>query len=268
MEPLQSSLADKYDLYQRAVQEPDTDLWIITGLFESHARRPLMDLREDFSGTGQLSCMFVDDAEGRRAWAVDLDEEPLTWGREKNLPKIDEGARTRVTFVRANVMEVGPPLVPQVDAILAMNYSFFTFKTREQMRAYFARAREGLKEGGGLVLEVVGGPEMQELGAERTQYEDFTYVWDRSEFNPISNEGLCTISFAFPDGSMIDNAFTYDWRQWSIRELRELLEEAGFAKSVVYWEGSGKDGEGDRVFQAREKAPSEEAWIAFLVGWK
>ena len=36
----------------------------------------------------------------------------------------------------------------------------------------------------------------EELGAERTQYEDFTYVWDRSEFNPISNEGLCTISFA------------------------------------------------------------------------
>ena len=34
----------------------------------------------------------------------------------------------------------------------------------------------------------------------------------------------------------MDNAFTYEWRLWAIPEVLEMLKEAGYAKSRVYWE--------------------------------
>ena len=53
----------------------------------------------------------------------------------------------------------------------------------------------------------------------------------------------CHIHFKFPDKTKIKNAFTYNWRLWTMVEIRELLSEAGFANVVVYWEGEDEDGD-------------------------
>ena len=81
----------------------------------------------------------------------------------------------------------------------------------------------------------------------------FTYVWDQHSYDPITGSAVCKIHFHFPDGSKIRDAFTYHWRLWTLPELRELLAEAGFARSTVYWEGTDEEtGEGDGDFQPRE----------------
>jgi hypothetical protein len=263
-----SSRADKYDLYQRSVQDPEIDLKIIAELIERRVGRAPRDLREDFSGTANLSCTWVREGPDRRAWAVDIDAEPQAWGLARNVPRLKAELRDRVTFVQRDVLDVGPPEVPPVDLVLAMNYSFNTFTTRDQMRRYFAGARAGLREGGAFVMEVMGGPEVETEGQERTLLDGFTYVWDRHLFNPITHAMRCKSHFAFPDGSMLEDAFTYDWRLWMMPELRELLGEAGFSESTVYWEGPGEDGQGDRNFVPREHVRSELAWIAFLIAWR
>ncbi|MBX3468720.1 MAG: methyltransferase domain-containing protein [Planctomycetes bacterium] len=257
----QAERADRFALYERAVQEPAVQVRVVEDLFRAAHGRPPADLREDFAGTALFARTFVEGDPARRAWAVDLDPAPLAWARAR-------GALERVTLVEGDVLDVGPPAVPAVDVVVALNYSFFLLAERAHLRAYLARAREGLRPGGALVLEVAGGPELQERGEEATDHGDFTFVWDQVAFDPIHSRARCAIHFAFPDGSELRDAFTYEWRVWSIVELRELLAEVGFARSVVLWEGPGADGEGDRTFVPCERAPAEEAWIAYVVGWR
>lgn len=255
---MQAASADTYDLYQRSVQEPDVDLRALDERFRARRGRAPLLLREDFCGTALVARTFVQGDPARRAWGVDLDAEPLDWARAR----LTDG---RLTLLRGDALEVR---TPRVDAVLALNCSYFVFKTRERLRTYFARARDGLLDGGALMLEVMGGYAVHSEGLERTAHDGFTYVWHRASFDPISHALECRISFEFPDGSFLPDAFVYDWRLWSIPELRELLAEAGFARSEVCWEGPGDRGAGDRAYRPRERAPAEAAFTAYVFGWR
>ena len=63
----------------------------------------------------------------------------------------------------------------------------------------------------------------------------------------------------------MQKAFTYVWRLWTLPELRELLAEAGFSRSTVYWEDADDDGEGTGVFRPKAHAEQEQAWVAYIV---
>ena len=71
--------------------------------------------------------------------------------------------------------------------------------------------------------------------------------------------------FRFPDGSKIDRAFSYEWRLWSLPELTELLGEAGFSRSTVWWEGTGEDGEGNGEFSPESRGDADAGWVAYIV---
>ena len=103
---------------------------------------------------------------------------------------------------------------------------------------------------------------------EKTKYDDFTYVWDQASYHPVTGEMVCHIHFKFPDGSKIKKAFTYEWRLWTLPELCELLEEAGFRNPTVYWEGTDEDGDGDGVFTPETKGEADAGWIAYIVAEK
>ena len=49
---------------------------------------------------------------------------------------------------------------------------------------------------------------------------------------------------------------------WSIPEVVEIMKEAGFAKTYIYWEGTDTDGEGDGVFTQVEKGEDCESWVS------
>jgi len=228
--------------------------------------RPAAFLREDFCGTGNTSCEWVRRRKTNTAIGFDLDPEVLAWGRRENIAKMSAQRQSRVELVEQDVLTAGDTAA---DIIVAMNFSYLIFKTRPQLRAYFAAARRGLKDDGILMLDGYGGHDSWRTIQEKTKHDGFTYLWDQRKFNPITFEALCHIHFKFPDGSKMKRAFTYDWRMWTLPEIRETLADAGFAKSTVYWEGTDEEtGEGNDIYTPTEVGDDDPSWIVYIVAEK
>ncbi|MDA1260721.1 MAG: class I SAM-dependent methyltransferase [Planctomycetota bacterium] len=261
---LTARTADKYALYEAAVYEPDADYSFIQKRFRAARGRPATQLREDFAGTSKLSALWARKQPTGHAWAVDLDPEPLAWGFERHIEPLGEAA-ARVTQLCENVLTVE---TPKVDAVTAFNFSYWTFRERATMLAYFRRAFRALKPDGVFLMDMLGGPGAQEEVEEPRRFKGFTYVWEQEPLDAITQDLNCHIHFRFPDGTEMKRAFSYHWRLWSVTELRDLLREAGFAEVEVYWEGDDGKGHGNGVFRRREHADNEEAWVAYVVGWK
>ena len=120
-----------------------------------------------------------------------------------------------------------------VDIVLAMNFSYWIFKTRDLLRRYFRNVYAGLLDDGLFMLDAVGGSDAHREMRDRTKLKRFTYIWDQKAYNLVNGDRLCHIHFSFPDGSKIQKAFTYDFRLWTLPEIRELLLEAGFQRATV-----------------------------------
>jgi SAM-dependent methyltransferase len=267
----QAQLADKYALYQKSVQAPDHEVAFAQRVFRSYYGRPPVLMREDFCAAAALCCEWVKGSRTRRAIGVDLDPEPLAWGRANNVAKLPGHARERVKLLEADARHTLPE---KADVIAALNFSFFIFKTRDELRGYFEAARKNLAREGIIVLDMVGGWETMQEGHNdvrrlRLGRQRFSYVWEQARFNPITHDCRFHIHFQFDDGSALNRAFTYDWRLWTVPEVTELLREAGFRRADVYWEGTDrKTGKGDGVWRLRQSAASDPAWIAVIVGAK
>ncbi len=119
------------------------------------------------------------------------------------------------------------------------------------------------------MLDAYGGYEsFKENKDKRKIDKNFTYVWDQAAYDPITGMATCHIHFHFADGSKMNKAFTYHWRMWSLPELKDLLTEAGFVNTTVYWEGTDDNNEGDGDFQPAETAANDPAWICYIVAEK
>jgi hypothetical protein len=255
--------ADKHDLYQRAVQEPEADIPMIQKVFRAQFSRPARTLREDFCGTALLACQWVKSGNDNRAWGIDIDPEPLDWGRKHNVTQLRPDQAARVKLIEGDVRDIGHE---SVDVTVAFNFSYFLFLERDDLLAYMKRAYSTLDSEGVLLLDVYGGADAQRTSEEpREVDDDLDYVWDQHKFDPIHNSATNYIHFEFSDGSRMNRAFRYEWRLWSIPELRDLLKEAGFQKTEVYWEGTDREtGEGNDIFSLRERALDDPAWIAYI----
>jgi hypothetical protein len=87
------------------------------------------------------------------------------------------------------------------------------------------------------------------------------YTWEQREADPMSGLVEDAIHFrADRDGEIVyqeADAFVYRWRLWSIPELRDAMDEAGFARSEVYAElGDAVDDSG-RAYARPVSDPSE-----------
>jgi hypothetical protein len=199
------------------------------------------------------------------ARGIDIDPQCLDWGRTHNVRGLDAEQQSRVKLIQGDVLDVGHELV---DVTVAFNFSWSILTERPTLLRYLRAARATLKADGLLFLDVYGGPEAQQETVVRRRCEGFTYVWEQRAFDPIGGIGQNAIHFEFRDGSMLRNAFRYDWRLWSLPELRDLLREAGFSRSQVLWEGTCREtGQGNDVFSPRERAESALAWIAYVVAY-
>lgn len=259
--------ADRHDLYQRSVQDVETEINFVDETFTELRGREARVLREDFCGTGNTSCEWVRRRPDNVAWAVDLDADVLQWGRQHNLTRLSPEAVERVHLIEGDVLATD---TPPADMLLAMNFSYWTFKTRDALREYFETTRAGLKDDGILFLDMFGGYEAYEELKESRKCEGFKYIWDQAEYNPITGDLTCRIHFRFPDASRINNAFEYDWRLWSLPEIRELLTEAGYAQVDVYWEGDDEDDpdEGSGEYYPTLEGAADAGWICYIVAQK
>jgi len=253
--------ADRHRLYQEAVQCVEAEIDFVDETFKALSNRKGQLLREDFCGTANTACEWIRRRKKNRAIGVDLDAEVLQWGKEHNVAKLGRSGK-RVTLLNANVLDVQ---CEPVDIVLAMNFSYWLFKDRAQLRRYFRHVYEGLVDDGVFFLDAYGGSEAYTEMRERTKCDGFTYVWDQASFDPITGNFVCHIHFRFPDGSRINKAFSYDWRLWTLPEIRELLEEAGFRNVTVYWQGTDEEtGEGDGDFEPAEHGEADPAWIVYI----
>lgn len=258
--------ADRHDLYQRSVQDPGWEVGFLAETFEALRGRPACSLREDFCGSALFACEWVKSGKDRKAVGVDLDGAVLAWGREHNVAKLSPAVAARLTLMQADVLEVR---TPAVDILAAFNFSYWVFKERATLKRYFERARSALADGGIFMLDAYGGYDAYKVMREREDFGRFTYIWDQAGYDPVTSSTTCHIHFTFPDGSRLNQAFSYHWRLWTLAELQEVLAEAGFRASTVYWQGTDpKTGEGTDEFKPVQHGDPDPAWIAYIVAEK
>lgn len=264
--PTTAELADRHRLYELAVQSPEAEVDFVDRTYRRLRGRSARWLREDFCGTAAVACAWVQRRRLNHALGVDLDPEVLGWGRRHNLAALTPGQRRRLELLEGDVLALGSR---PMDIVLALNFSYWLLSGRQALRDYFARVRAALAADGIFVLDAYGGYDSYRVITEERHLEDpglgpFTYIWDQAAFDPVSGRLVCHIHFDFPDGSRLDRAFSYDWRLWSLPEIRELLAEAGFSRVTVYWQGWDADGNPDGRFVPVDRGEPDAGWIAYL----
>ncbi|HEU4418929.1 MAG TPA: class I SAM-dependent methyltransferase [Planctomycetota bacterium] len=259
--------ADRHELYERAVQAPALDAAFYARWFEKYTGRPLRVLREDFCGTAVLACFHVKRHSENRAIGVDQHWQTLAWARMHNVKRLlGPEQRTRLLLLQKNVLDVQRP---KADAILALNFSYSVFKTRRKLGGYVRNCYRSLQPGGLLFLDAWGGPDVIQQKTDKLRHKGFVYHWEQRRFDPITHEITCAIHFEFADGSRLRDAFVYDWRLWTLPELRELFTEAGFEDVHVLWESTDTaTGTGNGVFRRVQRGAMDDAWISIVVGRK
>jgi SAM-dependent methyltransferase len=255
--------ADRHALYEKSVQNAEAEIDFVDDTFKALRGRRARWLREDFCGTANVCSEWVRRRRDNVAIGVDLDPEVLAWGREHHIAALKPAARERVRLIEDNVLTAR---ARHVDVLLAMNFSYWIFKTRDAMREYFQAVRGNLVKDGVFVLDCYGGYDSFKVLKESRKVGRFTYTWEQASFNPLSGDMSCHIHFTFKDGSRLTKAFSYDWRLWTMPEIRELLAEAGFSKSTVYTQGwDPKSGEANGEFTAAETCDPDAGWICYIV---
>jgi len=258
--------ADLLELYEQSVQEPEGEINIIDQIWMEQRDRRASLLREDFCGTAAISIEWVKRRKTNKAIGVDLDSPTLQWIRSRLGDRLDEQQQARIELIEGNVLSTS---TQQCDTILATNFSYYIFKTRDQVREYFKTVLDELVEDGLFILDAYGGSDSFKEMTEDRDLDGFTYTWDQNFYDPITGDVVNHIHFKFPDGTKIKKAFTYEWRLWTLPEIRELLLEAGFSSTVVYWEGTEEEtGEGDGEWAVSERGEACEGWVAYIVGIK
>lgn len=255
---------DRYALYQEAVQDPRIEVRFVDRVFRKVWGCAPRTMREDFSGTAAFSCEWVRSHPERTAVAVDIDAEPLRWGMNHNVASLGVQQQSRIRLEQGDVCEhqTGP-----VDVVVALNFSYYALLTRARLLTWLTGARRQLEPDGLLVLDVLGGPGCYSVGEDPPEErEGFVYLWETLTFDPIGHRARCAIHFRLDDGRELRRSFLYDWRLWTMPELRDALRDAGFRSSTVWWEGIDPEtGNGDGRFVARESAEPLDCYVCYLV---
>ena len=260
--PSLAESADRHALYEEAVQCAETEIDFVDAEFQRLRRRHACYLREDFCGTANVSCEWVRRRESNYATGVDLDQQVLDWGRTHHVAPLSSDEQSRITLVEGDVMRVNTS--PQ-DVVLAMNFSYWIFKERPGLRAYFRRIHGALVDDGVFFLDCFGGYDAFRQIKESTEHKGFTYVWDQAAYNPVNGHLQCNIHFRFNDGSRLKNAFSVDLRLWTLPEIREILVEAGFSRTAVYWqEWDDEEEEKSGEFKLAETVDADAGWICYI----
>jgi len=268
--------ADKYALYRLSVQDPEHEVSMFRRFFKDAYGRWPTTLREDFCAAFAVCCEWVTRDKDATAVGVDLDPEPLDYGRAQYLPELTEDQRSRIELQLEDVMKT----TTKAEVIAAQNYSFFLFKKRAEVLAYFKSVHRTLEDEGVFVFDMMGGSAFYQNDLEegrkvarrtpdaRKKNPPFRYVWHQESFEPISANALFHIHFRFADGSSLEKAFTYDWRLWTLPELLEIMEEAGFSQRHVYWETDDADGDPSGNYRRAKAGKADPAWLCYVVGVK
>ena len=253
---------EKYELYESSVQNPEADIAFINREYKKiYGKKPLV-LREDFSGTGAMACQWVKQSKDHQAFGIDLDIEPISYGIDHHYLTMTKDQQKRMEYIRGNVLS---RYSFKVDVIVAFNFSYFLFKKRAELVKYFSMVRSHLKKEGMFLIDLFGGTETRKPLEEANRRKGHTYYWDCTSYNPLTAEVMYYIHFkTHHDQVKHEKVFSQDWRMWDACELQEVLADAGFKKTHIYWEGVDKKGLGNGEFYKTTKAENCESWVTYI----
>lgn len=260
----------KFLLYESSVQDPK---WHVENLPRFHRTivgKVALSMREDFCGSGRISCEWVKLSKKNKAVGLDIDPKPLRYANQINRAVLKEDERPRLKFIKQNVLK---PTREKFDLIGSFNFSFFALHERKEMLQYARAVYRSLKSPGTFFLDVAGGPGFLKTRQNNQkitipEHGTFRQIWEQNDYNPITSINEYAIHFMLPNGKCLNDAFVYRWRIWQIRELREILAEAGFKKSIVLWEKNDRNNNGSGEFYPTENAENAHTWVAYVIGVK
>lgn len=257
----------KYTLYEASVQYPKEDAEAYRDYYKIVTGKNAHTLREDFCGTFAFSVEWVKLHPQNKAVCLDIDPKPISYGFKHHYPKLDIKQQRRIKVLQQNVIS---KTTPTVDLTVANNFSFNIFHKEETLLQYFKSVHSSLNKNGAFILEMVGGPGFTEKGVETRNIRakgipPFTYYWDQQSYNPITTCGKWAIHFKYKNKKKIKNAFIYDWRLWSIPEVRYTLKKAGFKDTIVLWDCEASK---NQPYKKTNNGENFECWIAYIAGIK
>ncbi|WJX50067.1 hypothetical protein P8452_36425 [Trifolium repens] len=164
------------------------------------------------------------------------------------------------------------------DIVCAFNYSCCCLHKRAELVLYFKHARDALSTKGGIfVMDLYGGTSSENKLKLQRGFPNFTYIWEQAEFDIIQRKTRISLHFHLKkEQRKIRHAFSYSWRLWTLPEIRDCLEEAGF-RSVHFWVrempdsseitrtegfGAGKD----IKYEETTSFQQQDSWNAYIVG--
>ncbi|KAJ0972681.1 hypothetical protein J5N97_020640 [Dioscorea zingiberensis] len=168
-------------------------------------------------------------------------------------------------------------VLPGRDIICAFNYSCCCLQRRRDLVLYFRHALHALsKKGGIFVMDVYGGTSSECKLRLQRKFPNFIYVWEQADFDIINRKTRISLHFHIGKKHVIRHAFSYDWRLWSLPEIKDCLEEAGF-QSVHFWVrkmpntsdiGNAVEYSAsyDLKYEEISSFQQEDAWNAYVVG--
>lgn len=192
-----------------------------------------------------------------------------------NLQEIADASDANTTLPAGSTME--EVVLPGRDIICAFNYSCCCLQKRNELLLYFKHVLRSLSKNGGIfVMDVYGGTSSERKLRLQRKFSNFTYVWEQAEFDIIHRRTRISLHFQLGKKQTIKHAFSYEWRLWSLPEIKDCLLEAGF-QSVHFWirempntEDSkySKEYNGNRDAKYEELSTFEQtdAWNAYIVG--
>lgn len=215
---------NKHDLYELCVQSPKDLVPLLRAI---HGGDPLT-LGEDFSGTAALSHLWVEQDQAK-AIAADFDKEALH----------KRGDHDRITKHQCDVRDVNEPC----DVLFVGNFSIGYLHSRNELVEYLKHARSRLEPGGVFICDTYGGETAYRLGGVHRAHpmpggKLCRYTWEQNEADPTTGMVTNLIHFRVERAGVIEfeleDAFVYEWRLWSVPELRDAMSDAGFTESLVY----------------------------------
>ncbi|MFC1742683.1 hypothetical protein ACFL35_01720 [Candidatus Riflebacteria bacterium] len=263
----------RLELYRLAVQNPQIEVQFFQEAY-LHYRNDKKSklLREDFCGTAAVSLAWVQENPSHKAYAVDKDFSTLNYGRNYCKKQLSYREKKRLHFYHDLVQDVK---TPKVDIIVAQNFSCFEFHKRKQLLKYFKTVLSSLKDDGLFIMDAYGGPGAMKVCTQRMEIkpdategiENFDYFWEQKSYDVLSARTKCSIHFLLDDEARMNDAFVYDWRLWTIPELKECLLEAGFGKVEIWCDPYDEEkGYSTGIYEPIKKMPQREDWVVYIIG--
>lgn len=260
---------DRFSLYELCAQSPTQEARFLRAV---HGRNPRR-LREDFCGPGGIARAWLALSPRHEAVVVDRDPEPLARAMGGGIgAPADAPADPRLTAICDDVLRVRA----KADVIAALNFAVCELHDRPTLLKYFRAARASLKPRGVLVCDLYGGSEAYIPGRYvRTLRgpagERIEYTWEQRSADPVTARVTNAMHFKVTDRPgkrprTLRDAFVYDWRLWTIAELRDAMTEAGFRTVDVYDRlGDAMDADGNVYVRPVEPGEGlDDNWVAYL----